>query len=359
MYTLARSICFYVPRKCRGVILILCFLLVGISLLLGIHLMAVLVGTANHEMKMTEKVLKENIPTLATDHTKTPSTAPNLPHLQDVSCDPLSPKILLFIRIPKCASTSFLSIAEQLSSSQTVAGGAGGSFSLHFNPSGAYDWNTNTINNVVATIREQSSIGERFMYIRHFYYVNFDDHTKREQPLPTFSYISIVRDPVSRLVSSYLYYHFSTKPHIQRILDPQHRNESLEMCIMYLHEGCTPNLMTKYFCGHEKFCSSGSMDALEKAKRNIERHFAVIGLMESLSETYLLYKTLLPSYFKDLDVNQSSTMRRNKNEKSMDISDSLKEKIEEANRADVLLYRYIRARLLKQLTACGIKSRQN
>ncbi|XP_011403439.1 PREDICTED: uronyl 2-sulfotransferase-like [Amphimedon queenslandica] len=366
MYSLARSVCFYVPRKCRGVLLILCFLIVGISLLLGLHITAVLLGAANQEMKITEKALKEDIPVLkittetTTSTTETSTSSSSMSSTaagqqEGIACLPSFPKILLFIRIPKCASTSFLSIAEEISSHQIVGDGKG--FNLHFNPSGAYDWNKETIKSVLSTLREQSFIGDRSMYIRHFYYVNFDDFSVHEgQPLSSFSYITIVREPVSRIVSSYLYYHFSSKPHIQRILNPKHKNESLETCIQYSHEGCTPNLMTRYFCGQESSCASGSMAALEKAKRNIERHFKVVGLLENLKETYLLYKTLLPGYFKDLDEDKGLRLRKNKNEKSMELSVSLQERIKEANGADVLLYEYIKERFFEQLRNCGIKT---
>ena len=358
MYSLARSVCFYTPRKCRGVLLILCFLLLGISLLLGLHITAVLLGAANHEMKITEKALKEDIPILKinTDTTATSTAATSTAEHQEgqqerITCLPSFPKIILFIRIPKCASTSFLSIAGEMSSHLE---GDGKRFNLHFNPSGAYDWNKETIKIVVSTLREQSLIGDRSMYIRHFYYVNFDEYTER-QPLPSFVYITIVREPVSRIVSSYLYYHFSSKPHIQRILNPKHKNESLETCVQLSHEGCTPNLMTRYFCGQEISCGSGSMEALEKAKRNIERHFKVVGLLENLKETYLLYKVLLPSYFRDLDEEKGLSLRKNKNERRMELPVSLQERIAEANRADMLLYEYIKARFFEQLRGCGIK----
>lgn len=362
MYSLVRSVCFYVPRKCRGVLLILCFLLVGISLLLGLHITAVLLGAANQEMKITEKSLKEDIPLLkittetitSTTETSTSSSSTAAEQQEGITCLPSFPKILLFIRIPKCASTSFLSIAEEISSHRLEGDGKG--FDLHFNPSGAYDWNKEMIKSVLSTLREQSLIGDRSMYIRHFYYVNFEDHSIHEgQPLPSFSYITIVREPVSRIVSSYLYYHFSSKPHIQRILNPKHKNESLETCVQYSHEGCTPNLMTRYFCGQERSCASGSLAALEKAKRNIERHFKVVGLLENLKETYLLYKVLLPGYFKDLDESKGLGLRKNKNERRMELSSSLQERIKETNGADVLLYEYIKERFFEQLRKCGIK----
>ena len=50
----------------------------------------------------------------------------------------------------------------------------------------------------------------RLIYARHFYYVDF-----RKFGVHRFAYITILRHPVSRLISSYLYYHFSSKTHIQ------------------------------------------------------------------------------------------------------------------------------------------------
>jgi dermatan/chondrotin sulfate uronyl 2-O-sulfotransferase UST len=243
------------------------------------------------------------------------------------------------MRLPKCASTSFVELMKKTTKSN-------GRFLFHFNPSGAYDWNKRTIDEVTRLIKGQLKTNHRVLYARHFYYTDFPSVSLNH------TYITIVRDTVSRVVSSYLYYHFSSRPHIQSMLDPTHRNESLEKCLELNHEGCTPNLMTKYFCGHQKMCKTGSRRALNQAIFNIQKHFTVIGLMEDLHNTYKLFKTLLPEYFGGLDTREMSVVQKNRNEQSMVVSSDIQRKIEEINKADVMLYDYIQKKFNEQISNC-------
>ncbi|CAI8041052.1 hypothetical protein GBAR_LOCUS22815 [Geodia barretti] len=71
-------------------------------------------------------------------HSSSSSDSPSLPSQPAVdrhlNCSPHSHvKILLFIRLPKCASTSFVDLLQKLSKQLN--------FYLEFNPSGAYNWN--------------------------------------------------------------------------------------------------------------------------------------------------------------------------------------------------------------------------
>lgn len=361
MYTLVTTTCYYIPRKCRSLLAIGCLMVGSIGLLIALHLTAVVV---EREPKMSEKDMIDSIPIRhslfkedsrrgGTTHINsmsltTPTTlnfsllSPLSSHVAtQVNCTPFFPNILFFIRIPKCASTSFVELVKNLTSVTKDP-----PFSLHFNPSGAFNWNWQTKKQVENYIKIHRQTHNRLLYVRHFYYVPFGG-------LTNFTYITIVRDPITRLVSSFLYYHFSSRPHIRAMLKPGHKNESLETCINLSHEGCTPNLMTKYFCGHDSpLCDSGSEGALARAKENIEKHFGVIGFVEKLSKTYFLFKRLYPNYFGNLNIRESSIFRRNKNEHSLSLSDRLRRKMEKLNMADMNLYEYLLERFKKQLQQC-------
>ncbi len=55
-----------------------------------------------------------------------------------------------------------------------------------------------------------------------------------------------------------------------------------------------------FFCGQEKECSLlGSDWALKKAKENIEKWYAVVGLLEEFNTTLTVLEHAMPRFFKD------------------------------------------------------------
>ena len=252
-----------------------------------------------------------------------------------ITCRPADPKVLFFVRIPKCASTSFVE--------QMKVWSKRGQFELFFHPSGAYDWDIGTIRKVSSQVNSKKS--RRFVYARHFYYTDF-----RMYGVEDYSYLTIIRDPVSRVLSSYLYYHFSSKAHIQAILNPKHKNESLLECIEHQHEGCTHNWLTKYFCGHDRFCKLGNEQALRTAKENILRDFTAVGILEEMEKSMALFRTLLPGYFSVDNIDQLP--QSNKNEKSLQLTSREEEAIRSANQADLELYKFVNAIFQKKTKAC-------
>lgn len=249
-------------------------------------------------------------------------------------CKVTAPRVLFFIRMPKCASTSFVNLLQSLSKSQ--------SFTLLFNPSGAYDWDKSTIR---AEARQVMSKRGKVVYARHFYYVDFQPYGVKN-----FTYVTVIREPVARFVSSYLYYHFSTRPHIQSMLKPEHRHESILECTSRKHNGCAHNWLTKYFCGHQKHCAAGDSQALVTAKQNMHK-FAAVGVLEEMSLTLKVFGMVLPEYF-------SSTAPQiealNRNERSMVLSAEEQEAIQRANAADIELYAHARDLLHTTANSCKI-----
>ena len=255
----------------------------------------------------------------------------------EIQCKAMNPRILFFIRLPKCASTSFVKLLRSLSIPL--------SFELYYNPSGAYDWDNNTIRREA---RRVWSKHRKIMYARHFYYVDF-----KHYGLKNFTYVTVIREPVARFVSSYLYYHFSSKRYIQSILKPAYKNESLISCIAQKHNGCVPNLLTKYFCGQHNFCKSGNSTALKRAKYNMKYNFAAVGLLEEIGLTMKLFRKFLPGYFY-VEGEENQLPSSNKNEQSMVLSEEEEAAIRKANSADIKLYAYARELLQETTTTCNI-----
>ena len=247
----------------------------------------------------------------------------------------LNPKAVFVIRIAKCASTSFVELLKPLAK-QSV-------FELFFHPSGAYDWDVRTMKQVAdMAIAKQS----RFVYARHFYYVDFHRFN-----LDDYTYVTFVRDPVARFVSSFLYYHYSSKQYIQSILNPAHKNETIVMCTEHQHEGCAHNLMTKYFCGHQRFCKLGNKEALNRAMENLRKDFAVVGLVEEMELSLKVMARTLPKYFGELG-HEVGVMNKNENQK--ELTDLELDKVREANAADIKLYQYAQTLLHSKASACKL-----
>ena len=53
------------------------------------------------------------------------------------------------------------------------------------------------------------------------------------------------------------------------------------------------------FCGHDAFCAEFNGErALAAAKENVERHYAVVGVVEEVNKTLEVMQALMPDVFK-------------------------------------------------------------
>ena len=260
------------------------------------------------------------------------------------NCEPQSKiQVLFFNRIAKCASTSFVELLQKLSHV--------GTFDVIFNRQGAYDWKSQEIPLVMAQINEAMEGGaKRIAFAQHFYYTDFSPH------LQNYGYVTLVREPVERMISSFNYYHYSTKEYIRRMLPKDRRDESLLDCIKNEHEGCKHNLMTKYFCGHTHNCSSGSSKALQIAKYNLKNKFIAVGLVENLTLSVQLFQKLMPTYFPPLPAVDLAMLLpyTNQNKKTAQADDETIKLIETRNQADIELYKYAKDLFFSKLKACNI-----
>ena len=369
LFGTGRKICHFVPRRYQKLIGVPILIFLAIIVLIVTHMFGKFVGIATQEMFATDADVIKSIP--SGNNFRTPEfvnfTKRVIIYPENVTrritkrqngenafisnqdlqlCKKETYKIVFLIRLPKCASTSFVNVLKKISNQ--------GHLHFTFNPSGAYDWDLSTMSKTAELVRkESSSSGQSYLYARHFYHVNFMNFG-----IVNYTYVAIVREPVARFISSYLYYHLSSKQHIQSILDPKHRNESLKACFELGHEGCQLNLLTRYFCGHQPVCKTSSKESFYKAKQNIQEYFTVVGIMEDMTLSYKLMKHLIPSHFNYLNPDSDAQKKHNRNEHMINISKSLREEIEEKNKYDMLLYYYIRERLYYQAKVCSIFQNQ-
>jgi len=73
--------------------------------------------------------------------------------------------------------------------------------------------------------------------------------------------------------------------------------ETIEQCFQGQGQGCKHNVMTRFFCGTEDFCKNDAKKALERAKENILKHYATVGLLEYIDLTVKVIQRRLPYFY--------------------------------------------------------------
>jgi len=153
------------------------------------------------------------------------------------------------------------------------------------------------------------------VYVKHVCFVNF---TKYNLPMPI--YVNMVRDPVERVISWYYYvrapWYFVERKRAFPDLPLPNSNwlrKDYETCVRRGDKECQYpegderedfGQLTEFFCGQEDECTGFNTEiAMRKAKENVERHYAVVGVLEELNKTLTVLEHYVPRFFKGaLDV---------------------------------------------------------
>lgn len=209
--------------------------------------------------------------------------------------DSLPPVLrLLYNRVPKCGSTTLLTLLRRLSARN-------GFRHLHCK---TYDKRMLTSEEQEELVEEVMSTEVPSSYDRHVYFLNFE---KFGCSNPT--YVNMIREPVERIASSFYY---------SRAVAARRRNatrckalgvlqeQTFEECVQRGGDGCSfvegrphRSLMVPYFCGQDPRCLVVQNSwALERARQNIERHFTVVGVLEDLDIALTLLEKRVPVFFR-------------------------------------------------------------
>jgi Galactose-3-O-sulfotransferase len=223
---------------------------------------------------------------------------------------------ILFIHIPKAGGSTLLDVLRRQYNTRPVF-----HIESRFGRTAAY---TRRFEEMPSQKRAQFGLVMGHMFFG--YHELFSDGAK---------YITMLRDPIERVVSSY-YYILS---HPNHMLHKQLKTNKVS-----LHEYvqsdvnlAIENGMTNLLAG--KFDPSQSMaDKYELAKQNLQNHFASIGLLERYDDSLLMYKYELgwndmPVYFRKNTTSERGSTKA--------VAPETLAIIKERNWADIALYEQV------------------
>ena len=171
-------------------------------------------------------------------------------------------------------------------------------------------------------------------------HIGFGVHTLLARPC---TYITVLRDPVERMLS---HYHFARK----LVTHPLHAEIANGLSLVDAARRLA-NLQTRYLADESVRGTSATAarDALESAKENLGRHFAVAGLAERFEETLLLLSRRLGWKIRPV-ANSNVTRGRPKRQAH---SDAELRSIRELNTLDGELYDWVRSRFENDVAQAG------
>lgn len=234
--------------------------------------------------------------------------------------------IIIFIRIPKTASTTFTSIFNQNYNRNEI-------FSFRFLGIRKEIYGNTNINKLLNNLSQIKFIEGHIPFGIHSYIDK------------TVKYFTILRNPINRIVS--LYYHYSRPDHIL------YKKVKQMSFIEFINSDLVSDLdngQIRYLSGMNTISTMPitdlvSQDNFEQAKLNISKYFIAVGLCEFFDQSLILlrnYISLKKYYYYKQNITSNKL-------KSNLINDEISIIIKSKNKYDFMLYQLVQNSFFKEL----------
>jgi len=274
-------------------------------------------------------------------------------------------EILFFNRVPKVGSQTAMELMKTLSVKNN----------FHYHKD-----RTQKVETIKLTYNEEHKLAEFVnsfrppaTYVKHVCYANF---TRFNLPDPI--YINLVRDPVERVISWYYYvrapWYFVERKRAFPDLplpNPNWLRKDFETCVRTSDPECRyiqgakkdgfgdHRRQTMFFCGHTDDCTGFNTEiAMRKAKENVEKHYAVVGLLEDLNKTLTVLEHYVPRFFKgalDTYYKEIKTFSKiNRNTYKPTVPEEVKDIVRRNFTRELEFYDFCKQRLHKQYLALNL-----
>jgi len=272
---------------------------------------------------------------------------------------------LFFNRVPKVGSQTTMELMKSLSMKNN----------FHYHKDRTQKVETIKLTN--SEERRLSSLVNTFsppsVYVKHVCFSNF---TKYGLPMPI--YVNMVRDPVERVISWYYYvrapWYFVERKRAFPDLplpNPNWLRKDYETCVTTNDPECRylpaqrrdgfgdHRRQTMFFCGHSDDCTGFNTEvAMKKAKDNVERHYAVVGVLEELNKTLTVLEHYVPRFFKGaLDVYWNEVhifSKINRNIYKPPVAEEVKDIVRKNFTRELEFFDFCKQRLHKQYLALNL-----
>lgn len=259
------------------------------------------------------------------------------------NCSPLSPKVIVYNRIPKAGSTTLLTLLQQMSETN--------GFNISI-PVPKHDPNA-----ARAAIQEALEANGTTVVVQHFHFPDIIDNR--------LAYFNVMRHPVERCISAYYYLRFGPRNETAKGVSlRRYGNLTLDRCLRRPFEkletcfNCPSQSQARFFCGPEGgICDKPpAEEMLRRAWFTMDTQYFV-GLTEDLPSTVFVLQSLYPDFFKGMSAALSVTEpARVNNGTHPEPQKSTRRKIAQWTAVDMELYRRSEARLRELHAACEVRN---
>ncbi|UXI21170.1 hypothetical protein NH340_JMT07113 [Sarcoptes scabiei] len=201
------------------------------------------------------------------------------------------PLMVVYNRVPKTGSTSFMGIVYDLCNENRFN-------VMHLNTT--KNSHVISLSDQIRFVRNVTRWYERqpLLIHGHIAFVNFQRFSLTStKPL----YINIIRKPIDRLVSYYYFLRFGDNFRPNVIRRRQGNKRTFDECIEHNEHDCRLEnlwLQIPFFCGQNPDCwKPGNRWALEQAKKNLIDHYFLVGVTEAMEDFIRILEISLPEMF--------------------------------------------------------------